>query len=71
LTVVQLVMHEDLCKGCGLCQSACPRNLLTFASRINKLGFQPAVAESLEECTGCAMCARMCPDLAIEIRKSS
>lgn len=67
--MVQMVMHEDRCKGCGLCEMACPKNLVSMSSRINVMGFQPATVENPELCTGCAMCARMCPDLVFEIRK--
>lgn len=67
--MVQMVMHEDRCKGCGLCESACPKKLVSMSGRINMLGFSPAMVENLDQCTGCAMCARMCPDMVIEIRK--
>ncbi|NPV27431.1 MAG: 4Fe-4S binding protein [Firmicutes bacterium] len=65
--MVQIVFHEDRCKGCELCQITCPKNLVVTSNRLNPLGFYPAVISDRSQCTGCALCARMCPDLCIEI----
>lgn len=65
----RIVWHEERCKGCGLCQEACPKNLLFLSDRLNAMGFRPAAIRDASECVGCALCARMCPDLAIEIWK--
>lgn len=65
--MVQIVFHEERCKGCELCHISCPKNLVVASDRLNSLGFYPAVISDRAKCTGCALCARMCPDLCIEI----
>ena len=35
----KLTFNTDLCKGCGLCVSACPKGILKIAAnQINKKG---------------------------------
>ncbi|SMB88701.1 2-oxoglutarate ferredoxin oxidoreductase, delta subunit [Thermanaeromonas toyohensis ToBE] len=63
----RVIFDEERCKGCGLCQEACPKGLISMASRINTKGFHPATVQDASQCTGCALCARMCPDVAIEV----
>ena len=66
----KLTFQTDLCKGCGLCVSACPKGCLTIASdTINKKGYSPAVMAQPEKCIGCAFCATMCPDCIITVEK--
>ncbi|MCL2697226.1 MAG: 4Fe-4S binding protein [Oscillospiraceae bacterium] len=61
----------DRCKGCGLCTTACPKNIVVMQSeKLNKEGFSTAVCTDLEACTACALCAVMCPDCAITITKA-
>ncbi len=65
----RVVFLEDRCKGCLLCASVCPKNLLAKSEHFNRQGYQ--VVEAVEgECTGCASCALICPDLAIRVFKS-
>lgn len=59
--------HEDDCKGCGLCVSVCPKNIIFLAERINRLGYHPATVVAQDECISCTLCAVMCPDLVIEV----
>jgi 2-oxoglutarate ferredoxin oxidoreductase subunit delta len=65
----KLTFCEDRCKGCELCVSACPRNLLSLAAYINRSGYHPAIVTDAAQCNGCALCARMCPDVVIEVEK--
>ena len=42
--MAKLTFQTDLCKGCGLCVSACNKGLLVIdTSKINKKGYSPAV----------------------------
>ena len=33
---------EDICKGCGLCVSFCPKQLFKISEKINIKGYHPA-----------------------------
>ena len=60
-------IDQTLCKGCRLCQSFCPKSLITQATTLNAAGYQPSVFDDKETCTGCAVCALVCPEVAIEV----
>lgn len=64
---MKVEFDEDRCKGCSLCISACPQDILRLSTRMNKKGYQVAEVVHEELCTSCAACARMCPDAAITI----
>ena len=69
--MAKLTFKEELCKGCGLCVNACPKNLLQLSrDRLNQKGHSPAgeITEP-EKCIGCAFCATMCPDCVIKVEK--
>ncbi|MBN2804659.1 MAG: 4Fe-4S dicluster domain-containing protein [Deltaproteobacteria bacterium] len=58
---------KDKCKGCELCCTACPQQILSLSDSINSSGFRFAVVNDPHRCIGCAICAVSCPDLAIEV----
>ncbi len=67
-------IDEERCKGCELCVSVCPRQLIAISDRINGLGYHPAefrqegeVAGKWKGCTGCTVCGLICPDTAITV----
>ena len=60
---VPLDIAVDRCKGCGLCVSICPKNVLVLdVSIVNELGYHPVQLTDPAACTSCALCARICPD---------
>lgn len=63
----RIEVNESLCKGCALCEDACPQDAIDMAhERINAKGYHPA--EMLAEgCTGCGICAIVCPEAAIVV----
>ncbi len=67
---VTITIDEEICKGCGLCVSVCPRKSMRLTDHINSRGFHPARLLDPENCTACAQCAIICPDACITIRKS-
>jgi 2-oxoglutarate ferredoxin oxidoreductase subunit delta len=66
----KVTVNEDVCKGCGLCTTACPKKIMVLTTdKLNKKGYHPAHVFEIEKCTGCAMCAMMCPDVAIIVER--
>lgn len=62
--------EEELCKGCGLCVTACPKQIIALSrEKINQKGYHPASITEQEKCIGCAFCATMCPDTVITVEK--
>ena len=66
----KITVNEALCKGCGLCVTACPKKILVLAKdRINAKGYHPSTLTDESQCIGCASCAIMCPDVAITVER--
>lgn len=68
--MVKISINEELCKGCGLCARACPKNIIEISkTKLNAKGYHPAEVTDVNACIGCASCARTCPDVVIYIEK--
>ena len=70
--MAKLTFREERCKGCGLCVSVCPKNIVVLdENKLNAKGYNPAYVseENIEKCISCAMCAKMCPDCVITVEK--
>lgn len=66
----KVTVNEDVCKGCGLCTTVCPKMIMELEKeKLNKKGYHPAHVSDMEKCIGCAMCAMMCPDVAIVVER--
>lgn len=66
----KVTFREERCKGCELCVSACPKQIIKLSEdRLNAKGFRPAEITEQEKCIGCAFCATICPDVVIEVEK--
>jgi 2-oxoglutarate ferredoxin oxidoreductase subunit delta len=65
----RIVVNEELCKGCELCTTVCPKDLIEIATdHFTPKGYHPAALVDPEgECTGCGICAVICPDAAITV----
>lgn len=61
---------QDRCKGCELCTTVCPKDIVVMSDETNVKGFYPAMVRDQDECTGCGFCASICPDIVIEVYKS-
>ena len=59
----------ERCKGCALCVTACPQNILKMSLETNSQGSTYPLCIDEDKCTGCTFCAVMCPDSAIQIYK--
>ncbi len=64
-------IDENRCKGCGLCVSVCPKNVLEISDSVSPKGYFPAYQARPEDCITCAVCCVMCPDVAITITEVS
>jgi 2-oxoglutarate ferredoxin oxidoreductase subunit delta len=60
-----LVIDEELCKGCELCISACPPNVLAMSEAVNEIGYH--YPQLHEGCTGCTACQLVCPDFVFSV----
>jgi 2-oxoglutarate ferredoxin oxidoreductase subunit delta len=68
--VAKVTFNENICKGCQLCATACPKKIVVFATdRINAKGYHPATVIDMDECIGCTNCALICPDCVITVEK--
>jgi 2-oxoglutarate ferredoxin oxidoreductase subunit delta len=62
----KIIVDAERCKGCTLCVTVCPHNVISISKKANSKGYFPAEATN-PGCTGCANCAVVCPDCAIEV----
>jgi len=60
----------EICKGCGLCSSLCPKSVLRLSDRRNERGHTIVEADRPDECVGCLVCQFNCPDFAIYVEES-
>jgi 2-oxoglutarate ferredoxin oxidoreductase subunit delta len=60
-------IDTELCKGCAICTSFCPKELISLSDQLNAAGYQYAVCGDSGQCTGCAICALVCAEVAIEV----
>ena len=67
--MAKVTFNEGLCKGCGLCVSACPKHIVALKEELNQKGYHPATVTDQDACIGCAFCATMCPDCVITVEK--
>jgi 2-oxoglutarate ferredoxin oxidoreductase subunit delta len=56
-----VVIAMELCKGCGVCITGCPKGVLALGKEVNNKGYKH-LAKVNDECIGCANCAVLCPD---------
>ena len=65
-------IDEMRCKGCELCTTVCPKDLIRMATQFSARGYHPAMlVDPNEQCTGCLLCATICPDVAITVYRES
>jgi len=65
----RILIEDALCKGCELCITVCPKDLIEMAQdRFTPKGYHPAIlVDPGGECTGCAICSVICPEAAITV----
>lgn len=64
----KVTFDYEKCKGCLLCVSFCPVNILSLdKNTINKSGYNVIQVSDMSKCIGCSQCALMCPDSVITV----
>ncbi len=64
----RIEIAAERCKGCELCTSVCPKELIHMADYLNERGYHPAqLVDPDQECTGCTLCALVCPEVVITV----
>lgn len=66
---MMVYINQNLCKGCGICISVCPKNVIIMSEEQNKKGYTVAKVENIDFCIKCKLCEISCPDLAIYVEK--
>tara|TARA_Y100000310_G_C20242565_1_gene605320 strand:- start:268 stop:573 length:306 start_codon:yes stop_codon:yes gene_type:complete len=76
-TNIEVEVDGEVCKGCKLCVSTCPKGVFQMVKggKTNAKGFPYAEIRTkdnsddngLDNCIGCANCYVMCPDVAIRV----
>lgn len=67
-TTGAIVVNVERCKGCTLCITACPKDVIALANRkVNAHGYTYVEPAHLENCIGCAACGTVCPDGCITV----
>ncbi len=61
-----VVVHEDLCTGCGLCPPDCPYEALEMIETPQGHHLQLAVVDP-KMCVSCGVCIGSCPELALTL----
>lgn len=54
----ELILKKDWCKGCGICVTYCPKNILVLKK--GKID-----VTDIDACIKCGLCELRCPDYAI------
>jgi 2-oxoglutarate ferredoxin oxidoreductase subunit delta len=55
----------DRCKGCELCLTYCPRDVLALSKHFNAKGYHPPQVIQPERCVACGLCEMLCPEFSI------
>ncbi len=63
----KVIFDEERCKGCELCTTVCPKDIIKMAERINSHGYHPAEVIDQDKCISCGFCAQICPDVVIKV----
>lgn len=65
-----VTINPEVCKGCSLCVSVCPKNILELdRTTLNAKGYNPARCTKQEDCIACGFCGIICPDSAITVER--
>ncbi len=68
----RIEIRVERCKGCLLCTSVCPEEILVQGEVLNTKGYKVVQCdqEKKDKCRGCGFCAEICPDGALVVFKT-
>lgn len=55
-------VFEEWCKGCGICVSFCPKDVLALSHHGKAYVAHP------QRCIQCRLCEQLCPDFAVSVK---
>ncbi len=55
----------ERCKGCELCATYCPRDVLEMSNLFNAKGYHPPQVRDARLCVACGLCEMLCPEFSI------
>ncbi|HOY31612.1 MAG TPA: 4Fe-4S dicluster domain-containing protein [Bacteroidales bacterium] len=64
-----IVINIERCKGCEVCTTACPEEVIGMNPGVNSKGYHYAMMVN-DRCVGCANCAVVCPDGVITVYRT-
>ncbi len=66
----QITVIPTRCKGCGICETYCPRHVLVMSGTFNSKGYHIPEVVDAPACVACGLCQIMCPEFAIYVTES-
>ncbi len=63
----QIEVDSKMCKGCHICISVCPHNVLAISKEVDNRGFFMPIVVDIKACKVCHLCELECPDFAITV----
>ena len=62
---LQIHIHKERCKGCGICVEVCQTGVLVLSDEKNEQDYSVPEVVALDDCINCRICEMFCPDFAI------
>lgn len=69
ICIYKVIFRKERCKGCTLCETVCPKKIISMSNKLNESGYYVAdiLYNKEKDCIGCGFCFRMCPDSVITV----
>lgn len=66
-----VIFDNERCKGCELCVTACPVDIMELSPRLNSKGYHFSHVKDgmMEKCIACGFCGMICPDFVIKVER--